>query len=85
MTFEELIKTTETLTNPYIDEWKKQGKKVMGYYCTYTPEEILLAGDVMGYRMRGTEAEGTSLADTIMTRFNCSFIRATLDLIMSGK
>ena len=85
MTFEELMKTTETLTNPYVDEWKKQGKKIMGYYCTYTPEEILLAGDVMAFRMRGTEAEGTSLADTIMTRFNCSFIRATLDLIMSGK
>ena len=85
MTIENLFKSTETLSNPYIEEWKKQNKKILGYYCTYVPEEIIHAGGLMGYRMRGTEAEGTSRADTILSKFNCSFVRATLDLAMEGK
>ena len=59
MTIENLFKSTETLSNPYIEEWKKQNKKILGYYCTSVPEEIIHAGGLMGYRMRGTEAEGT--------------------------
>jgi len=85
MTIEDILKNTETLYNPYIEEWKKQNKKVMGYYCTYIPEEILLAGNFLPYRVRGTEAAGTSKADTILSRFNCSFIRASLNLAMEGK
>ena len=85
MTTQELLKVSETLSNPYIEAWKKQGKKVMGYYCTDTPEEILHAGGILGFRMRGTEAEGTARADTIMNTFNCSYVRATLDLAMQGR
>ncbi|MHA1149753.1 MAG: 2-hydroxyacyl-CoA dehydratase subunit D [Promethearchaeota archaeon] len=85
MIIQEILKCTETLNNPFIDDWKKQGKKVMGYYCTYVPEEIIHAAGVLGFRIRGTEAEGTSRADTILSRFNCSFVRATLDLAMEGK
>jgi len=85
MGYEDFIKVTETLSNPYIEEWKKENKKILGYYCTYVPEEILHAGGIMGFRLRGTTAEGTSRADTILSRFNCSFIRATLDLAMEGK
>lgn len=85
MVYEDLIKVTETLSNPYIEEWKKENKKILGYYCTYIPEEILHAGGIMGVRLRGTSAEGTSRADTILSKFNCSFIRATLDLAMDGK
>lgn len=85
MTIEEFMKTSEVLYNPYIEDWKKQNKKILGYYCTYIPQEIIHAADMMGFRFRGTEAEGTSRADTIMSRFNCSFVRATLDLAMQGK
>ncbi len=85
MGYEDFIKVTETLSNPYIEEWKKENKKILGYYCTYVPEEILHAGGIMGFRLRGTTAEGTSRADTILSRFNCSYVRATLDLAMEGK
>ncbi|MHA1291750.1 MAG: 2-hydroxyacyl-CoA dehydratase subunit D [Promethearchaeota archaeon] len=84
MPFKDFIKTTEMLNNSYIDIWKKENKKVIGYYCTYIPEEIIHAGGLLGFRIRGTGAEGTSRADTILSRFNCSFIRATLDLVMQG-
>lgn len=85
MSNEQFFKAAGTLQNPYIEEWKKQNKRIIGYYCTYVPEEILSAAEILGFRMRGTEAEGTSRADTILSRFNCSFIRATLDLTLQGK
>ncbi len=85
MTSQDLLKVSDTLSNLHLEEWKQQGKKIIGYYCTDVPEEILHAGGILGYRLRGTEAEGTSMADTIMNNFNCSFVRATLDLIMQGR
>jgi len=85
MTLEDFMKSTKTLSNSYIEEWVKQDKKILGYYCTYIPEETLHAGGILGFRVRGTEAEGTSRADTILSRFNCSYVRATLDLAMEGK
>lgn len=85
MTVKDFLDASEVLENKYIQDWKKAGNDIIGYYCTYVPEEILDAAGAMGFRMRGTEAEGTSRADTILSRFNCSFIRATLDLAMEGK
>ena len=85
MAIEDIMKSTETLNNKYIEEWKIQNRKVLGYYCTYIPEEIMYAGNFLGFRVRGTEASGTSKADTILSRFNCSLVRATLDLAMEGK
>lgn len=85
MTIEEIYRTSESLSNPFIEDWKKQGKRIMGYYCTYIPEEIIHAADVLGFRIRATGSDGTSRADTILSRFNCSFIRATLDLVLEGK
>lgn len=85
MTYEDFIKSSETLFNPFIEDWKNSNKQVMGYYCTYIPEEILHAGNIMGFRMRGTEAEDTSKADSIFTQFNCSYVKATLDLTMNQK
>jgi len=85
MSFEKFIKVNKTLSNSYVEEWKKQGKKIIGYYCSYIPEEILVSGGIFPFRMRATEAEGTSRADTILSRFNCSFVRASLDLAMQGK
>ena len=35
--FQEVI---EGPRNVYLDEWVKAGGKVMGYYCSYIPEEI---------------------------------------------
>ncbi len=85
MKYDEFLKISETLSNPLVEEWKKQKKKIIGYYCTYVPEEILVAAEILGFRMRGTGAEGTSRADTILSRFNCSYIRASLDLALEGK
>ena len=42
------------IMNPYIKEWKENGKKVIGYYCTYIPEEVFHAAGLLPLRIRAT-------------------------------
>jgi len=80
----EFVQTANILKNTYIDQWKKEGKKVLGYYCSYAPEELLHALDILPFRIRGTTCKDTVLADAILSRFNCSFVKATLNLALEG-
>jgi benzoyl-CoA reductase subunit C len=71
--------------NKYIEKWQEEGRKVMGYYCTYIPEELLYAGGFLPYRVRATNQIDTDKADVYMVRYICSFIRATLNSALEGK
>jgi len=76
----------ETLSNPFVESWKKEGGKVIGYACTYMPEEIISAAGMLPFRLRGTGCVGTSLADAWLTRIaNCSFARSILELALTGE
>ncbi|MFX1356800.1 MAG: 2-hydroxyacyl-CoA dehydratase subunit D [Promethearchaeota archaeon] len=78
------IKIANDIENQYIKDWQKSGKKVIGFYCTYIPEELLFAADILPFRIRATGNKDTELADIYMVRFTCSFVRATLDLALKG-
>ncbi|MGQ9720744.1 MAG: 2-hydroxyacyl-CoA dehydratase subunit D [Candidatus Jordarchaeum sp.] len=81
---EKFREISSALKNSYVDEWKKQGRKIIGYTCTYAPEEIIHAAGIMPYRIRGVTCTDTSNADVYMARFNCSFCRAVLELGLTG-
>ena len=81
----EFVKASNTLMNPYLEQWKKDQKKIIGYYCSYVPEEIIHALDMLPFRIRGTTCKDTVLADAILSRFNCSYVKATLNLALEGK
>jgi bzd-type benzoyl-CoA reductase N subunit len=83
--FEELAEVSKTLQNNYVSDWKDQGKKVVGYVCTYMPEEILSAADMLPFRITGRGVNETSQADSYLSRFNCSFARCCLELGFSGE
>jgi benzoyl-CoA reductase/2-hydroxyglutaryl-CoA dehydratase subunit BcrC/BadD/HgdB len=87
MSFEDLdfIKAADTLSNKYINAWKKEGKQIYGFYCSYIPEEILHSMEILPFRMRATGCNDTALADSILSHFNCSFVRCSLNLAMEGK
>lgn len=70
--------------NSYIENWQKMGNKVVGYYCTYIPEELLFAANLLPFRIRATGNKDTDLGDIYMVRFTCSFVRATLDMALKG-
>ncbi|MFX1386229.1 MAG: 2-hydroxyacyl-CoA dehydratase subunit D [Promethearchaeota archaeon] len=78
------LTVSNSIINSYITEWQKNGRKVIGYYCTYIPEELLYAADLLPFRIRATGNKDTDLGDMYMVRFTCSFVRATLDMALKG-
>jgi benzoyl-CoA reductase subunit C len=78
------LKISNVIQNSYIDEWQRNNKKVVGFYCTYIPEELLYAARLLPFRIRATGNKDTDLGDIYMVRFTCSFVRATLDMALKG-
>jgi len=70
--------------NPAVKRWKEQGGKVVGFTCSYVPEEILHAGGILPYRLSPTGCTETTEADALMSHFNCTFARACLQLALKG-
>jgi benzoyl-CoA reductase/2-hydroxyglutaryl-CoA dehydratase subunit BcrC/BadD/HgdB len=81
----ELTGQADALTNPYIERWKEGGGRVIGYYCSYVPEEILHAAGMLPYRMRATGSTGSELGDVYASHVNCTFCRHSLDQAMRGE
>ena len=54
----EFAEATATLANPAVQEWRRQGGKVVGYFCSYFPEEIITAAGFLPFRMRATGSNG---------------------------
>lgn len=82
--FQELAEVSKTLENGHVDAWKSDGKKVVGFVCSYMPEEVLYAMDILPYRITGKGVQDTSHADSYLTRVNCSFARSCLELGFTG-
>lgn len=83
--FEQLAEVSSGLQNQFVRDWKQRGKKVVGYVCSYLPEELLFAADILPFRITGKGCTETALADSYLTRVNCSFARCCLELALSGK
>ncbi|MBW2118844.1 MAG: 2-hydroxyacyl-CoA dehydratase [Deltaproteobacteria bacterium] len=83
--FEELAEVSGTLENSYVKAWKSQGKKVIGYVCSYVPEEIFYAADILPYRITGKGVSDTARADAYLSRVNCSFSRCVLEAGFTGR
>jgi bzd-type benzoyl-CoA reductase N subunit len=73
-------KTTEIL------DYKRQGKKVFGWLCTYVPEEIIHAADILPVRITGYNQE-TELEDGNAYLYinNCSFSRSCFQMGIRGE
>ena len=82
MTVMEKLTQALPLANPWIESWKNEGKKVLGYFCTYIPEEIIYAADILPVRVRARTcgAGDTPMADAYMTPTACSYTRCCLEL-----
>jgi bzd-type benzoyl-CoA reductase N subunit len=83
--FQVFREAAETLVNPEIENWKKQGGKVVGYFCSTVPEEILTAAGLVPFRMRATGSESTEESDAFYSSINCSFPRHCFNLALTGE
>ncbi|PKN18373.1 MAG: 2-hydroxyacyl-CoA dehydratase [Deltaproteobacteria bacterium HGW-Deltaproteobacteria-6] len=63
---------------------KASGKKIIGYTCSYTPEEVIMAGGAHPLRLFGTK-QNISLADSHLQSYCCSVVRGILEEGLSGR
>jgi benzoyl-CoA reductase subunit C len=63
---------------------KAQGRKIVGYFCTYTPEELIYAAGAVPVRIMSTE-EQIDLADAHVQAFFCPFARSCLEQGLLGR
>ena len=69
----------------YAQEWKnKTGGKVVGYFCTYVPEEILYAAGVLPVRILGSH-EPQDVTEPHIFGMYCPFCRDCLAQGLKGR
>lgn len=69
----------------YAQEWKSRtGGKVVGYFCTYVPEEILYAAGVLPVRILGSH-EPLDVTEPHIFGMFCPFCRDCLAQGLKGK
>jgi benzoyl-CoA reductase/2-hydroxyglutaryl-CoA dehydratase subunit BcrC/BadD/HgdB len=77
--------SSKTLYNQYVRDWKTDGGRVVGYTCSYVPDEIFHAASILPYRLRGIGAKEMNIGDTYFGPFICSFPKCLLQLAGEGK
>ncbi len=59
-------------------------RKIVGYFCSYTPEEIIYAAGAHPFRLFGT-GEAIHLADAHFQAYCCSLVRGALEGALAGR
>jgi benzoyl-CoA reductase/2-hydroxyglutaryl-CoA dehydratase subunit BcrC/BadD/HgdB len=59
-----------------IQDAKAQGRKVVGTFCVFVPEEITLAADAVQVGLCAGAEAGKELAETMVPRNTCSLIKS---------
>ncbi len=65
-------------------ELKAKGKKIIGYFCSFPPTEILTAAHLLPYRIIGKRDEPVTLANAYLEPNMCSYVRSCLDIGLKG-
>ncbi len=85
---DEILKKFQTVSeNPheYARSIKAQtGKKIIGFFCSYTPEELVEAAGAIPFRIFGT-ARDIELADSHLQSYCCSLVRGGLEDALRGR
>ncbi|MBN1636367.1 MAG: 2-hydroxyacyl-CoA dehydratase [Deltaproteobacteria bacterium] len=82
---ENFKQVARSIFNEYVEAWKKSGKFVVGYPCTYVPEEIIHAAGLLPFRLRGIGISSLSVGDTYFGPVICSFPKCVLELAGNKK
>lgn len=82
---ERIVNGASVIENDVVKQWKGDGRPVLGYICTATPVEVMEAAGILPYRIRALGSGQTQTADAHLSRFNCSFCRCCLQLVLDGR
>jgi benzoyl-CoA reductase subunit C len=68
----------------YLTQWKsRSGNKVIGYFCTNTPEEIIHAAGFLPVRILSSPTT-ISLAAKHLQNYSCSLVQSSLEAALRG-
>ena len=81
----EFQEVSKTLMNPALKKEEEKGTKIIGYFCSYGPAELITAAGMIPFRIRATGSKGTDLSDAYLSSINCSFCRNALNLGLAGE
>ncbi len=81
---DEVLSTARELIPSRLREWKESGGHVVGFTCVATPRELFDAAGILPYRVRALGKPERDRADAHLSRFNCGFCRACLQLALEG-
>ena len=84
-TFDKFAAIAGSIINPSVEDWKSKGGKVVGYLCSFVPEELFVAAGLMGFRIRGTGSKSIERAGEYFTSCTCSFVRHCFNHFLLGK
>jgi benzoyl-CoA reductase subunit C len=65
-------------------ELGKEGKKIIGYVCSFVPLEIITAAGCIPFRVRGDVHEPITKGDTLLETIVCPYHRSCFDLSVKG-
>ena len=69
----------------YARDWKARTRsKIVGYFCSYAPEEIIWASGALPYRILGG-GQTNEHADAHLQAYSCSLVRSALDDALAGR
>lgn len=81
----ELIDSLKLDPLTYAGQWKKtHAGKIVGYMCSYAPEEIIRASGALPFRLMGTK-NAIGRADAHLQAYCCSLVRGTLEDALAGR
>lgn len=70
---------------PSVERWREEGRPVVGYFCHYVPQEILLAAGAAPLRLRGVGAEDSSAGDAYLSGRLCTYVRQVVTKALEGE
>jgi bcr-type benzoyl-CoA reductase subunit C len=82
-----LEKLCQIAENPYAYAEKIKGDArtpIIGYFCSYAPEEVICAAGAVPFRIFGTRGD-ISLADAHLQSYCCSLARGGLEDALTGR
>jgi len=72
--------------NRYVRQWKENGGKIFGWFCTYTPEEFIYAAGILPIRVwGGFEEFALDKANAYFYPTSCSTVRSVFQVALEHK
>ena len=82
--FDTIKKIAAGYRNEYLNAAMNSGSRVVGYFCSYVPEEIIHAAGMVPYRMRAAGSGNTAKGSVYYSAINCSFAKACFGRVLEG-